>query len=242
MKTRLLGARGGRRRGKLLLSILLLMGGLLGAAWLYRVRFRRPYFLLGSCRNHATFLGMALDEYVSNHRSLPHVPGLPGEELVCRLDFHLPDQSVGLNCRMGAPTQVFGGWQMVNASATSWDDILMRLKGKRIPVIWCGKPHSVPGRNSDSLRRVLITIKQRARPYSSIGDFVRRETDEQGYMLYFWAGNTYRGEERELVANLAVINDVLRSNGEPETPLNVEGREDYARIARPFQTPWEDTP
>ena len=39
-----------------------------------------------SCRNHATFVGMALDAHVTKHGRLPHEPGLSGEDLFCRID------------------------------------------------------------------------------------------------------------------------------------------------------------
>jgi len=184
-----------------------------------------------SCRNHATFVGRALCGYVVGHRSLPHLLGLPGEELFCRIDF----EGSGQNCHAGAPGQRHGGWQMVNASPKSWADILAAMKGKRVPVLWCGRPHRLGGLSGEKVR-VVLAIDQSAQTYRSITDLVSKEGGE-GQLDYFMCPPSHvRMPEVELAENLAIVNSVLRANGEAETPINVEGRRGYWEIARPFQT------
>jgi hypothetical protein len=200
--------------------------------WLSWRRQREGDFV--SCRNHATFVAWALDRYIQEHRQLPHVPGLPGEELVCRLDF----QGAAANCHAGAPGQGVGGWQMVNASPQAWDAVLEAMRSETIPVIWCGRPHR-PGGEWDGEVRVVLAIGQWMPAPDSISALIEQNTtvDDEGRRSfeYFRHSVVYGMPEEELQEALATINTILRRNGEPATPLDVEGRRDYWEIARPFQ-------
>jgi len=188
-----------------------------------------------SCRNHATFVGKALDAHVLKHGQLPCVPGIPGEDLFCRIDFHGDSQ----NCHAGAQGQRHGGWQMVNASPKSWGRILRMMKGSRIPVIWCGRVHRSAGGRGDRVRVVIAFGVYDPAP-ASVAELIatKAETDPSGTrsLYYFITSIVYHMPEEELKARLAEINAILRKNGEPETPLDVEGREDYWKLAEPYQT------
>jgi len=188
-----------------------------------------------SCRNHATFVGIALDAHAIKRGRLPHEPGLSGEDIFCQIDF----KGNGQNCHAGAPGQGHGGWQMVNASPESWDEILRTMKGKVIPVIWCGRPHK-PGEPWAGTVRVVIAFGVSLPAPPSLGELIERDAgvDSDGvrHLDYFRSSIVYGMPEEELKARVAEINAILRKNGEPETPINIAGRRDYMELARPFQT------
>jgi len=199
-----------------------------------RARWRRGPGGLGSCRNHASFLGHALDQYLLQHRQLPYDPAVPGEELVCRLDV----QGALGNCQLGAPGQRVGGWQMVNASPQTWDEILRSLKEAPIPVMWCGKAHE-PGGNWKGTVRIVFAIGVHGDHHDSVAELIDQNVsaDDGGRksLYYFYHGIVYGMQEQELIDRLAAVNAILRQSGEPETPLNVEGGRDYEAIASPYQ-------
>jgi len=70
---------------------------------------------------------------------MPHDLSLSSEELLLTLNFG----EISAGCPAGKGI----GRQMVNASEQSWESILAAMKGKRVPVIWCGKTHKF-GRGS----------------------------------------------------------------------------------------------
>ncbi len=195
----------------------------------------KPDRLFASCRNHATFVGKALNRYVALHGGMAHVPGLPGDELVCRLDF----QGALVNCHGGAPRQSYGGWQMVNASRKSWDQILATMKGQFVPVIWCGRVHRPPVRGSRPMR-IVIGFDLEHTSVSSLEEFIAQETfedaDGKSQVHCFMVRIVYGMAEAELEQKLALINRILMENGEPETPLDVERGKDYGRLAKPYQS------
>ena len=96
------------------------------AGWWLLAGQERKHGTIYSCFHHATFIKLTLGEQVYKKGWLPYEPGLPGEELFCRLDFH----GFGENCHAGASRQGHGGWQIVNASRESWGKILKEMKGK----------------------------------------------------------------------------------------------------------------
>ena len=191
-----------------------------------------------SCRNHATFVGLALDNHLLRHGRFPHVPGLAGEDLFCRLNFG----QVGQNCHAGAPGQFHGGWQMVNASPKSWDQIVRAMKGEAIPIIWCGRPHT-PGGHYKGKVRIVIAIADYARGCDSLAHLIDECTDvypDGERRLGSWRMIFYGMSDGELAAKLSVVNSILRRNGEAETPLDVTGRKDYWKIAKPYQGSLKD--
>ncbi|MBL7224195.1 MAG: hypothetical protein ISS72_10100 [Candidatus Brocadiae bacterium] len=200
--------------------------------WLDPGRHKAPF---ASCRNHASFVGLALDRYLLAHGEFPHEPGVPGEELVCRLDV----QGASGNCNLGAPEHMIGGWQMVSASPAAWDEILATLKGPVIPVLWCGRPHP-PGGPWKTTVRIVFAIGLSGQGYDTVDDLVARNAyaDDRGKlrMSCFFDAIDYGMPEEELVERLEAVNAILRSRGEPETPLNIEGGKDYDAIGRPYQT------
>jgi len=203
--------------------------------WFLWLRPARIEAFFTSCRNHASFVGWALDSYLLANRQMPHVPGLPGEELVCRLDVN----GASANCHMGAPGQSVGGWQMVNASPQAWDAILVGMRGKRIPVMWCGRPHR-PGRRWKGTVRIVFAIGLHGDAYGSVAELIERNEgalkDGEPWLSYFRSAIEYGMPEEELKERLAEINAILRKKGEGETPLNVEGRKDYWKLAQPYQS------
>jgi hypothetical protein len=218
-------------------AVLLGLPAAIAAVYFLGIAPARRASLFISCRNHATFVGKGLDSYVLKHGQLPHGPGLPGEELVCRIDY---GGVGGLNCHGGAPGQGVGGWQMVNASPKSWNEILRAMKGKRIPVIWCGKPHRPRHRWKGTVRVVIAFTDFPPPSPGSLAELLEAHMGTDGYgkkeLVYFRNSIVYGMPEEELKARLAEINAILRKNGEPETPINIEGRPDYGKIAKPYQS------
>jgi len=132
-----------------------------------------------------------------------------------------------------------GGWQMVNASPGSWDQILKGMRVRRIPVIWCGHAHR-PGGDWDGEVRVVLAIGEDFPAPDSVSALIEQNTsasdEEEGSFKYFRYSIAYGMSEAELQSALDAINKILRQNGEPETPLNIEGGKDYDAIGRPYQT------
>jgi len=224
-----------RKRGRftavlVCIALLVLATAIVAFYFLGLVPAKREALFI-SCRNHATFVGKALCAHILEHGRLPHVQGLSGEDLFCRIDFH----GVGQNCHAGAPGQCHGGWQMVNASPKSWADILAAMRGKRVPVLWCGRPHRLGGLFGEKVR-IVLAIDQSQQVYRSIADLVSKEGGKGQFDYFMCPPSHVRMPEVELAESLAIVNSVLRANGEPETPINVEGRKDYAKLAEPYQS------
>ena len=188
-----------------------------------------------SCRNHATFVAIALDDYVSIHGRIPYDPNMPGDELFCILE-HYGCKGAYLKCHMGAPWQRAGGWQMVNASPEAWLAIIDRLKGTVIPVIWCGRSHYLgPGKGR---MRIVVAITDYI--YDEMMTVTKKAAQGEPYDFpeewhCFWpTGIIYGLSEEELQQAVARVNAILEQCGEHTVPLDIERNKNYERITEQF--------
>ena len=223
----------------LFVVVILLVSVLTVAGWRLLAGQKNQSGTIYSCRSHAFFIIKTLDEQVYTKGWLPFEPGLPGEELFCRLDFH----GHGENCHAGAPQQRHGGWQMVNASLESWGNIFEEMKGQPIPILWCGRGQHAKG---DGLppdnERVVVAINgnegyTRTEIYNAFRSAREGQQlkDEWNGQILFTESIFYMQEKR-LAELLTRMNAILMKNGEPATPMNVQGRSNYLKIAEPYQT------
>lgn len=200
------------------ITLLFLIASALGVAWgvaYFPLRQAAANTQLVSCVNHASFLKIELLRYWEMYDSFPSNQRTPPEELICSLDFRNGDRPSTLafvNCNAAAPGQRIGGWQTVNASRKSWNEILETIDKPEIPIVWCGKAHDISLFSGERERMRCVIMYDL--------DIVTRS-------------------DEALQSRLDVINSVLKKNGEDPISIDVEGRADYWSIARPFQTSGE---
>ena len=159
---------------------------------------------LFKCKGTMAFVRAALMQYCATNHAIPYVPGAPGEELYCHIDF----QGRHRACTSAAPDQDHGGYQMLNASPSTWVALLSDLD--RVPVLWCGASHHL---KCDT--RLCLTIGPALDPDSI----------------------TYEVLSEEALHDLLdPVNTALQAMGLEPADLDVQGRQDYKAIAAPYQT------
>jgi len=189
----------------------------LALLWSFGLERRRSFFAnIASCRNHATFLAQHLAAYICRDGRLPYDPALAPDELVAILVAH--SDGADTNCTAG-------GWQMVNASPTTWIAILDAIPADPVPFIWCGFPH---GRGTPG-RRVVFALQ----PRSTLRDAIRKGPDFLRALdpYDFWGAVSesilYQSlSEAALEETLSRVNDVLAGHAERTVALNISGTAD----------------
>jgi len=182
----------------------------------------RHLWLFESCDNHSTFLANAMGNHASKHGWLPYVKGMENDKALCTLDSMWTEAHI--NCNLGAPDDMKGGWQYIHAPPRSWEAILVSLEGsaENVPVAWCGKPHQPYWPSGRKARKVVALQLQGFKPREYLH---ARNSGEPGPAKpeeYVWF-RPHEMEDDALIKILSRINDILARCG--DTPIHMDIRE-----------------